>query len=122
MHGVLIMADLVEPQRPEVRELFATSWDNVVKAQSIEKTGSMQLYEKYRKAQWNYFRYPDPVDQPSGLFEQLRWLEEAGFPVVDCFWMQAGHAIYGGYKSAAKAATHRISYEAALWSAQAALR
>jgi tRNA (cmo5U34)-methyltransferase len=113
MHGVLLMADLVEPQRPEARELFATSWDNVVKAQSIEKTGSTQLYEKYLKAQWNYFRYPDPVDQPSGLFEQLRWLEKAGFAVVDCFWMQAGHAIYGGYKSLPRLPAEGISFEAA---------
>ena len=29
---------------------------------------------------------------------QLRWLEEAGFSSVDCFWMRAGHAVYGGYR------------------------
>jgi len=35
---------------------------------------------------------------PYRVFDQLKWLEEAGFSAVDCFWMRAGHAIYGGYK------------------------
>ncbi len=122
VNGVLLIADLVKPQRPEVQELFASSWDNVVKAQSIVKTGSTQLYEKFIKAKWNYYRYPDPVDQPSGLFEQLVWLKNAGFSVVDCFWMQAGHAIYGGYKAQAIISMSGLTYEAALRSAQAALR
>ena len=30
--------------------------------------------------------------------DQLDWLREAGLSTVDCFWMQAGHAIYGGYR------------------------
>jgi hypothetical protein len=47
----------------------------------------------------DYYRHPDPLDRPSGLFEQLRWLAEAGFTGVDCFWMSAGHAVYGGYTS-----------------------
>jgi hypothetical protein len=34
---------------------------------------------------------------PDRVFEQLRWLEEAGFRAMDCFWMRAGHAVYGGY-------------------------
>ena len=36
-------------------------------------------------------------EMPYRVFDQLKWLEEAGFSVVDCFWMRAGHAIYGGY-------------------------
>ena len=45
---------------------------------------------------------PHPVDQPSSLFAQLRWLADAGLTDVECFWMQAGHAIYGGYRAAAQ--------------------
>lgn len=37
---------------------------------------------------------------PSRLLDQLKWLEEAGFQQVDVYWMQAGHAIYGGEKPA----------------------
>ena len=41
---------------------------------------------------------PDPADHPSALFHHLVWLKHAGFAVVDCFWMHAGHAVYGGFK------------------------
>jgi tRNA (cmo5U34)-methyltransferase len=40
----------------------------------------------------------DPVDKMSPLFDQLKWLEQAGFASVDVFWMRAGHAIFGGSK------------------------
>jgi tRNA (cmo5U34)-methyltransferase len=39
------------------------------------------------------------MDQPSGLYEQLCWLEEAGFSAVDVVWLKAGHAIYGGWQA-----------------------
>jgi hypothetical protein len=39
------------------------------------------------------------MDHPSPFLDQLNWFEAAGFQQVDVFWMQAGHAIYGGYKS-----------------------
>jgi hypothetical protein len=44
------------------------------------------------------YRYfdPDDIDRPSRLFDQLKWLERAGFVDVDVYWMQAGHAIFGG--------------------------
>ena len=122
MQGAFLLADLVEPQRPEARELFAATWDHVTEAQSVAKTGSKQSYDKFLTAHWNYYRYPDPVDQPSPLSDQLAWLKEAGFQTVDCFWMQAGHAIYGGYKSRAKTHARSVSFEAALRAAQDALR
>ena len=37
-------------------------------------------------------------DKPSPLFDQLKWLDEAGFTDVDVFWMKAGHAIFSGRK------------------------
>ncbi len=36
-------------------------------------------------------------DQPSRLSDQLRWLTDAGFTGAGCFWMRAGHAIFGGF-------------------------
>ena len=51
---------------------------------------------------------------PSPLFDQLAWLSEAGFEPVDCFWLLAGHAVYGGYKNGAKSNGERISYGEAL--------
>lgn len=113
-NGALLIADLVDPQRAEAQEMFAATWDYHTKAQAIAKTGSADLFEKFQQSEWNLYRYPDPVDKPSPLFEQLIWLKEAGFSVVDCFWMQAGHAIYGGYKSPTASIEERLLFETAL--------
>lgn len=120
--GALLIADLIQPQRPETGELFAATWDRSAEAQSIAKTGSTQLFEQFAQTGWNYYRFPDPFDKPSPLFDQLTWLKAAGFATADCFWLQAGHAIYGGYKAAPAASTFGVSFAAALRSAQVALR
>jgi len=97
--GAFLIADLVLPQTPQARRLFAAQWDYTAEAASIEKTLSRDLFQHFENSKWNYYRHPDDFDKPSSLFEQLIWLNKAGFPIVDCFWMQAGHAIYGGYQS-----------------------
>lgn len=119
--GALLITDLVQPQRPEAGELFAATWDRSAEAQALAKTGSRQLFEQFVKAEWNYFRFPDPFDKPSPLFNQLTWLKAAGFAVVDCFWLQAGHAIYGGYKAVPGDSSTGVSFTVALRSAQVAL-
>lgn len=117
--GALLIADLIEPQRPEALELFASTWDRDVEQQSKQKTGSKSLYERFVAEEWNYYRFPDPSDHPSPLLDQLLWLKEAGFEAVDCFWLQGGHAIFGGYKSGATV-TDRVIHSDALRSAQKA--
>lgn len=120
--GVLLIADLVEPKHPEVLEYFADSYQREARRQSRELAGSDDLYEAFVAEEWNHFRFPDTeVDRPSYLFEQLRWLDEAGFQVVDAFWMRAGHAIYGGYQSAAPVEGERLDFDAALGVARRAL-
>ncbi len=120
--GVLLIADLIQPQRPEAGELFAATWDRSAEAQALAQTGSRRLFEQFAGTEWNLFRFPDPIDKPSPLFDQLTWLKAAGFAVVDCFWLQAGHAIYGGYKAAPSDSAGGVSFAAALRSAQIALR
>ena len=84
-------------------------------------TGSVALYERlFAGEHWNYFRYDDPFDKPSPLFDQLQWLASAGFSDVDCFWMNAGHALYGGYAGSSSDA-ERVTYEMALVAAREAL-
>jgi tRNA (cmo5U34)-methyltransferase len=112
--GCLLLADLVQPQHEEARALFAATWDRSARERSIAQTGDTALFDLFERETWNYYRYPDPFDQPSTLFDQLRWLNEAGFAVVDCFWMQAGHAIYGGYREQAGARDDPLNYAAAL--------
>ncbi|MCZ2095632.1 MAG: hypothetical protein LC121_05060 [Anaerolineae bacterium] len=92
--GTFLIADLMLPTRPQAREWFAATYDAIVREQAGDA-----LYEEFARAEWNYYRFPDDQDQPSPLFDQLTWLWQAGFYGVDCFWMQAGHAVFGGYKS-----------------------
>ncbi|MFO7321024.1 MAG: class I SAM-dependent methyltransferase [Chloroflexota bacterium] len=120
--GALLIADLVEPARGEARELFASTWDRTVELQSQALVGSDALARLFQQENWNHFRFPDPVDKPSPLFAQLQWLSAAGFAVVDCFWMQAGHAIYGGYKATPNDSRHGLPYTTALKAAEAALQ
>jgi len=100
--GALLLADIIKPATPRITALFAQQYDEIVRAQSIAAHGDLSGYEHYQMLQWNYFTYdyndPNSYDKPSLLSDQLRWLREAGFTHVDCFWMQAGHAVYGGYK------------------------
>ena len=107
--GAFLIADIVEPARPQARELFAAVWDRIVEAQA----GGSGLYEEFQRSQWNYYRYPDAMDRPSSLFDQLTWLSKAGFEGVDCFRLNGGHAVFGGYKSP-DSAEGGISYEQAL--------
>lgn len=119
--GAFLIADLVEGQRPEASNYFGATLDAAAQRQSIDHTGTTRLYENvFIPQKWNYYRYPDPLDKPSPLFDQLRWLDAAGFTGVDCFWMQAGHAIYGGY-TGTPASKVTLTYEAAFRAALEAL-
>jgi tRNA (cmo5U34)-methyltransferase len=120
--GVFLIADLVAAQRPEANRVFATTWDKSAEAQSSAQTGSSAAYNQFVETHWNYYHFPDPFDKPSPLFDQLRWLHQSDFMVVDCFWMQAGHAIFGGYKSLIAHPTgETLTYEQALASSRRAL-
>jgi tRNA (cmo5U34)-methyltransferase len=94
--AALLVADLVHPIRDEARELFAATWDQIAEQQAAAGS-SPQAYRAFMEERWNHYRHPDDIDRPSALADQLTWLREAGFSTVDCFWLQAGHAVYGGY-------------------------
>jgi tRNA (cmo5U34)-methyltransferase len=97
--GALLVADLVEPASPAAREAFARQWEDAARRQSLALTGGLEAFERFQSGGWNFYRgAPEPYDQPSRLDEQLRWLREAGFTTVDCFWMRAGHAVFGGWR------------------------
>lgn len=101
--GALLLADIIQPATQQIAELFAHQYDEIVREQSLAATGDLSGFERFQELHWNYFRYDyyettDTIDHPSLLSEQLRWLTEVGFRTVDCYWMRAGHAIYGGYK------------------------
>ena len=99
--GVLAIADIVRPAGSAGLAVAAADWDEAVRQRSLRVNGDLRAYDKFRALGWNYFENPedDPIDKPSPLFDQLRWLEAAGFGEVDVYWMWGGHAIYGGRKS-----------------------
>jgi tRNA (cmo5U34)-methyltransferase len=100
--GALLVADIIRPATRQIANLFAQQYDDIVRKQSLQIRGDLSGFEQFQQLKWNYFLHDydsvDTNDHPSCLSDQLLWLREAGFSVVDCFWMQAGHAIYGGYK------------------------
>jgi tRNA (cmo5U34)-methyltransferase len=97
--GVLLIADLVDPQHPALRRLAADRWDMAAKEQA-EAVGMPELFERFVDERWNHFRFPDPSDQPAALLHHFMWLRHAGFAAVDCIWMDAGHAVFAGFKQA----------------------
>ncbi len=103
VRGVLLIADLIDPQHPALRRLAADQWDAQAKAQA-DRLASPALFQRFIDARWNHFRFPDADDQPSALFHHLVWLRHAGFPSVDCCWLNAGHAVFGGFKQVAGSA------------------
>jgi len=97
--GALLLVDIVEPTSAAVREAFARQWDDAARVQSLALTRGLEAFERFQTDGWNFYRgTPDSYDQPSRLDEQLRWLSEAGLAPVDCFWMRAGHAVFGGWR------------------------
>ena len=96
--GALLIADLVAPTGELTRQYMARVWEESVRQQSIEQTGALDAYNAFVASQWNTFDYPDPLDRPSPLLDQLAWLAELGFEQVDAFWVYGGHAVYGAYK------------------------
>ena len=98
--GALLIADVVAPASDLVRRSWAATWDEIARRQSIELTGTTDAYHTFVEDGWNSHALtePEPGEMPSRLYDQLKWLEEAGFSTVDCLWMRAGFAVYGGYR------------------------
>ena len=98
--GVLVVCDLVEAQREAGRALWQRQWDEGVAGRARALDGHEGMLDRFRQDGWNYYADPaaDPVDMPSGLFEQLRWLADAGLEAIDVHWLKAGHAIFSGMR------------------------
>ena len=97
--GALLIADILEPLHPAARALAADRWDALARAQA-EELHAPELLQRFFDERWNHFRFPDPDDQPAALLHHVVWLRHAGFAAVDCVWLDAGHAVFGGFKQA----------------------
>jgi tRNA (cmo5U34)-methyltransferase len=111
--GALLVADLIEPLHPAARRLAAETWDASARAQA-DAAGTPEQFASFVAGRWNHYRFGDPLDRPSPLFHHLVWLKHAGFAAVDCFWLCAGHAVYGGFKDAADRGGAAVAFERAM--------
>jgi predicted O-methyltransferase YrrM len=96
--GALLFADVMAPRTELARRHFSAAWEQEIRRRSVEIHGDALAYEFFVRERWNIYDHPDPIDKPSTLPEQLRWMEEAGFEGADVFWARAGHALLGGYR------------------------
>ena len=96
--GALLYADMIEPRSEIGRRHMAQAWNEETRRRSLKLTGNERAYRTFVEQEWNWYEHPDPMDKPSGVGEQLRWLEEAGFEGVDVPWARAGHAVFCAYK------------------------
>lgn len=98
--GAFVIADMIEPVTSPGRKVAADAWDEVVNERAHELDGNTDGFDFFQREVWNTYRYPDPddIDHPSPLFDQLKWLEQAGFVGIDVHFMQAGHALFSGWK------------------------
>ncbi|HEX2180764.1 MAG TPA: class I SAM-dependent methyltransferase [Rubrobacteraceae bacterium] len=99
--GALLFADVMAPRTERARRHFAAAWEDEIRRRSLQIHGDARAHEFFVRERWNVYDHPDPIDAPSTLPEQLRWMEEAGFEGVDAFWARAGHAVLGGYRPGA---------------------
>ncbi len=98
--GVFAVADVVAMSGAASKRLAADEWDQAVRRRAQELDGNQDAFDFFRESGWNMHRYldPDDIDKPSPLFDQLKWLESAGFVEVEVHWMLAGHAIFSARK------------------------
>ena len=78
--GAFIIADLVLPASKQARDYFGNLCDKIVKEQSMKDTGSLMVFNIFKRLKWNNYKVSDPdeYDKPSRLFDQLKWLEDVG--------------------------------------------
>jgi tRNA (cmo5U34)-methyltransferase len=98
--GVFVLIDIVLPTRKVGVKVAAQEWDICVKQNIEAASADPAIFKTFKEEGWNFYDDPtaDPIDQPSGLLEQLTWLNEVGFIDVDVLWMDAGHVIVAGWK------------------------
>ena len=102
--GALLIADLVDPQHPALARGWRPISGTPTRGGRPRRSARRSCSSGSSTTRWNHFRFPDASDQPSALFHHLVWLRHAGFAAVDCCWLNAGHAVFGGFKQAGASA------------------
>ncbi|OGO41139.1 MAG: hypothetical protein A2Z04_08925 [Chloroflexi bacterium RBG_16_57_9] len=95
--GCLINADRLQAVSPVLDALYHELWMQFIVRHTKAVLDKDVPIETVRERQRS-------MDESAGLkcitLEQnLAWLREAGFPVVECFWKDWQRAVFGGYKT-----------------------
>lgn len=98
--GAILLVDIIKPVTENIRNYYAELWEGITQEQSREIFGTLDGYQEFKDRCWNYYLKANSNDRftPASLYDQLQWLEQVGFKKVDCYWLRAGHALFGGYK------------------------
>ena len=118
--GAMIYFDMVAPRRPEGWQMQADSYARIIRKQAARVPNGNEVVARMESEQWNVFKDPVPDEEiVAPLSDQIGWLRDAGFAYADCFWLVAGHAVIGAYKSEWTGAPYEtaspgVSYEDAL--------
>lgn len=91
-NGAFFTADIVLGVNSYIKNLYEKKWEEYLIKQSAKLKLGNEMLEKYQAD-----------DNPSTLYEHLRWLENAGFNQVETIWKYYNFAIFGGFKIRLKA-------------------
>lgn len=88
-NGVFFTADIVLGVNNYIKNLYQRKWEEHVIKQITKNRLEIKTLEKYQAD-----------DNPSELFEHLKWLENSGFNKVETIWKYYNFAVFGGFKFA----------------------
>lgn len=83
--GLFLCRDVVLGPTPSLTRQYEQLWRRYVRANGEDDEALMGRYQR--------------EDIPAPVVDQLRWLQEAGFAEVDCYWRHLNFAIFGGQKA-----------------------
>jgi tRNA (cmo5U34)-methyltransferase len=84
--GVFINADQVLGSTPQIERRYRDTWLRQVLERGVSDEDLAAAFERMKE------------DRMATLGSQLRWLEEAGFREVDCWYKSYNFAVFGGHK------------------------
>jgi len=86
-NGVFLTADIVLGVNNYIRNLYEKKWEEHMIKQFNKNRLKSKILERYQAD-----------DNPSKLFDHLKWLENSGFNQIETIWKYYNFAIFGGYK------------------------
>jgi tRNA (cmo5U34)-methyltransferase len=82
--GLFINADQVAGSTPKIEKSYREAWLRLVREKGVSHEDLAAALERMKE------------DKMATLESQLRWLQEAGFQDVDCWYKSYGFAVFGG--------------------------